>query len=102
MQNVSWRNEPPDGNLARMREITLLIIGTIWMSCCALEHITVLHYGEVIADGTRIIKKDQVVEAYWAHRAKCSSHQHHTYYGDSHVLQGVSLDGAGQVDLAWT
>ena len=55
------------------------------------EHVTVLHYGRVIADGLR----DEVTaepagagDLPGCLRWTCDVH---TYYGESHVLQGVSL-----------
>ena len=77
------------------RDVTLLIIEHDMDVVFSLaDRITVLHYGEVLAEGTFAeVKADpRVHEVYLGQRVSMLDVEDiHTYYGDSHVLHGVSL-----------
>ena len=85
------------------REVTLLIIEHDMDVVCSLaDRVTVLHYGEVLTEGTFAeVKADPRV--YEVYLGDCLTRSViagpmlracdgiHTYYGESHVLHGVSL-----------
>ena len=80
------------------REVTLLIIEHDMDVVASLaDRVTVLHYGEVLTEGTfDEVKADpQSTTSTWARLMPgLAVDGIHTYYEDSHVLHGVSIDVA--------
>ena len=77
------------------REVTLLIIEHDMDVVGSLaDRITVIHYGQVLTEGTspRSRPTRACTRSTWGARdAGLAVDGIHTYYGDSHMLQGVSL-----------
>ena len=63
------------------------------------DRITVLHQGQVLAEGTpEEIRANELVQQTYLGAGLAMSpllavEDLHTYYGEAHILQGVSLDG---------
>ena len=79
----------------RARSTLLIIEHDMDVVFTLADRITVLHYGEVLAEGTadEVRADPRVYEVYLGAGVERDARRRgiHTYYGDSHVLHGVSL-----------